>query len=93
MLLSQRRYKSQVLQLGQIADDDDATCDASNRGVYQYVEVKEHRMLLSQRRDFKVFTIVPYRNWGRSWMMTTQCAAEFHEGVYEYVEVRLRKPC
>ena len=51
MLLSQRRYKSQVLQLGQIADDDDATCDASNRGVYEYVEVKEHRMLLNQRRE------------------------------------------
>ena len=38
-------------QLGQIASDDDATCDAPNRGVYPYVEVMEHRMLLSQRRE------------------------------------------
>gem|GEM_PF-2618666 len=38
-----------ISQLGQIVDDDDATCDGPNRGVYQYVEVKEHRMLLSQR--------------------------------------------
>ena len=40
-----------ISQLGQIVDDDDATCDAPNRGVYQYVEVKEHRMLLSQHRE------------------------------------------
>ena len=39
------------MQLGQIVDDDDATCDGPNRGVFQYVEVKEHRMLLSQRRE------------------------------------------
>jgi len=26
-------------------------------------------------------------------MMTTQCAAEPFEGVYQYVEGRLRKPC
>ena len=56
-MLSQRRAfigfsdrSSLISQLGQIASDDDATCDVPNRGVYQYVEVKEHRMLLSQRR-------------------------------------------
>ena len=45
------QYLTVISQLGQIVDDDDATCDALNRGVYQYVEVKEHRMLLSQRRE------------------------------------------
>ena len=58
--------------MGQIVDDDDATCDGPNRGVYQYVEVKEHRMLLSQRRAFSFYDSNQYRNWGRSWMMTTQ---------------------
>ncbi len=40
-----------ISQLGQIGDDGDATCDASSRGVYRYVEVKGHCMLLSQRSD------------------------------------------
>ena len=49
-----------ISQLGQIVDDDDATCDAPNRGVYQYVEVKEHRMLLSQRREMpQLHTKIP----------------------------------
>ena len=39
------------LQLGQIGDDSDATWNASSRGVYRYVEVKGHCMLLSQRSD------------------------------------------
>ena len=38
-------------QLGQVASDDDATSDAPNRGVFAYVEVKEHHKLLSQRRE------------------------------------------
>ena len=45
------QYLTVISQLGHIVDDDDATCDALNRGVYQYVEVKEYRMLLSQRRE------------------------------------------
>jgi len=39
------------LQLGQVGDDSDAACDAPNRGVYRYVEVKGHCMLLSRRPD------------------------------------------
>ena len=39
------------LQLGQIGDDSDATWNASSRGVYRYVEVKGHCLLLSQRSD------------------------------------------
>ena len=50
MLLSQHREMPQLQQLGFRASDDDETCDVSNLGVYQYVEVKEHCMLLSQRR-------------------------------------------
>ena len=47
-------------QLGQIVSDDDATCDAPNRGVYPYVEVMEHRMLLSQRREMpQLHTKIP----------------------------------
>ena len=38
-------------QLGHIEDDGDATCDASNRDVYQYVEVRGHCMLLSQHSE------------------------------------------
>ena len=66
-MLSQRRAfigfsdsSSLISQLGQIASDDDATCDAPNRGVYPYVEVMEHRMLLSQRREMpQLHTKIP----------------------------------
>ena len=39
------------VQLGQIVDDDDATCNASSEGVFAYVEAKKHCELLSQRPD------------------------------------------
>ena len=49
-----------ISELGQIGDHSDATCDASNRDVYEYVEVKEHRMLLSQRREMpQLHTKIP----------------------------------
>jgi hypothetical protein len=41
--------------LGHIADNDDATCGILNRGVYQYVDVKKHRMSLSQCREMFQF--------------------------------------
>ena len=39
------------VQLSQIKDDDDATCSASSKGVFAYVEAKKHCELLSQRRE------------------------------------------
>ena len=62
---------------------------------YAYVEVKELRMLLSQRRAFKLLAIakLQYRNWDLGRVITTQCAVGSHEGVYQYVEVGTRKPC
>ena len=46
--------------MGQVASDDDATSDAPNRDVFAYVEVKEHRMLLSQRREMpQLHTKIP----------------------------------
>ena len=47
------------VQLGQIGDDDDATCNASSEGVFAYVEAKKHCELLSQREAFKVFAMSP----------------------------------
>ena len=47
-----------ISELGQIGDHSDATCDASNRDVYEYVEVKEHRMLLSQRSEIPQFLAI-----------------------------------
>ena len=71
------------VQLGQIVDDDDATCDAPNRDVYQYVEVKEYRMLLSQRREMPQLPQL-----GQIGDDSDAICDASSRGVYQYVEAK-----
>lgn len=46
------------IQLGQIGDNDDVTCNAWSEGVYQYVEAKKHCELLSHRREMPQLPLI-----------------------------------
>ena len=77
------------LQLGQIGDDSDATCSGPSRRRIGHTSKRESANVAK----LGIRDAPNCRNWDLERVITTQRAAESHKGVYQYVEVWLRKLC
>ena len=84
-------FQSQLCQpqLGQIGDDSDATCSGPSRRRIGHTSKRESANVAKLGLRYAPNC----RNWDLERVITTQCAAESHKGVYQYVEVWLRKLC